>query len=523
MIFKNKFNCKLVLFFLLLSAAVFAQNIEQTYRNPVIGGDVPDPTVIRVGGNYYAAATTSDFAPNYPIFHSTDLINWTRIGAIFNKPPAWIKGDCWAPELSYHDGTYYVYYTARKKENNVSCIGVATSSDISKGFEDKGVLIEWGKEAIDAFVFQDDDGKRYISWKAYGLDNTRPIELLCSEISKDGLSLVGEHFSLTDYKKGWADGGCEGQSLLKHGDYYYLFYSIGGCCDNRCDYRVLVARAKSLKGNWEPFDKNPILQGGGLWKCSGHGTPVQTPDNRYFYLYHAYHAYDFEFVGRQGLLDELRWDEKSGWPYFRYGNIPSEQAEVPFPKSVQKKNNSFYDDFKEIENDRYWVWDMNLPQPVLTKADGILTMTVPESGFSFRGVNPQSGNYTMDASVVVNKESNLKGLCVYGNSDNKLVWGIEAGYLKLYKWEKKNKTELFSQALTVSEIYLRIESVNARTFRFYWSDNRKDWTAYSKSRETIDGNFLPQWGKGVRAGLLVENDQKNNTGKFAFFLINNGN
>lgn len=210
------------------SAAIAAQTPVQTYKNPVIPHDFPDPTVIRVGEDYYAAGTTSDLAPGYPIYHSRDLVNWERIGAIFNDPPAWIKGDCWAPELYYHNGTFFAYYTARKKSDNISCIGVATTKDITKGFEDKGPLIEWGSEAIDAFVFKDDDGKLYITWKAYGLDPSRPIEILASELADDGLTLVGEHFTLTDHDKGWRGNGDEGQVLLKRNGYYHHFYSVGG-------------------------------------------------------------------------------------------------------------------------------------------------------------------------------------------------------------------------------------------------------------------------------------------------------
>lgn len=267
---------------------VFSQTgIENTYHNPVLPGDHPDPTIIRVGENYYAAATTASFAPNYPLYQSRDLINWDRIGSIFNEPPKWTVGDFWAPELYYNNGTYFVYYTARRKSDNVSCIGVATTKDLRKGFEDHGILIDWGKEAIDAFVFRDDDGKLYITWKAYGLGPNRPVEILASELSADGLSLKGEHFTLTDHNKGWIGRGDEGECLVKHGDYYYMLYSIGGCCDNRCTYNVRVSRSRSLRGGWEQYEEKALLEGGENWICSGHGTLVQTPDKRYFYLYHA--------------------------------------------------------------------------------------------------------------------------------------------------------------------------------------------------------------------------------------------
>ncbi len=257
---------KINLLFVVFLFAFFTGTMAQTgmeksvYTNPVIPGDIPDPTVIRVGNMYYAAGTTSDFAPNYPLYESADLVNWKQIGSIFNEQPSWTSDSFWAPELCHHNGTFYVYYTAKRKGDRVSCIGVATTKDLRKGFTDRGIIIEWGNEAIDAFVFQDDDQKRYISWKAYGLTKGRPIEILASELSADGLSLVGEHFSLTRFDQGWKGSGDEGQCLIKHGGTYYMLYSVGGCCDNRCDYRVMVSRSKNLKTGWEQLPE-PILQG----------------------------------------------------------------------------------------------------------------------------------------------------------------------------------------------------------------------------------------------------------------------
>lgn len=511
---------KLLILLFCFSATIAAQTPVQTYKNPVIPHDFPDPSVIRVGEDYYAAGTTSDLAPSYPVYHSRDLVNWERIGAIFNDPPAWIQGDCWAPELFYHNGTFFAYYTARKKSDHISCIGVATTKDITKGFEDKGPLIEWGSEAIDAFVFKDEDGQLYITWKAYGLDPSRPIEILASELADDGLTLVGEHFTLTDHSKGWRGNGDEGQVVLKRNGYYYHFYSVGGCCDNRCDYRIEVARSKSLRGDWEQYAGNPILEGGDLWKCSGHGTIVQSPEGRYFYLYHAYHTYDFEFIGRQGLLDELLWDDEAGWPYFKYGRNPSLQAEVPFANTVQKRETQFYDNFATPEKDKYWLWDMNLPRPVLTKNNGKLTFASEGIGFCFRGVNVQTGNYTMETAVR-NEGCHLKGVCVYGNSTNLFTIGVEEEKVKLYQIEKGNQTELFSRTVDAPEIYLRVESINARFFRFSWSTDQQAWHAFPDGLTALDGIFLPQWGKGVRAGLLIDAKQAGDSGTFSYFLLDN--
>jgi beta-xylosidase len=501
-----------------ISTLCVAQNTKSTYRNPVIAGDFPDPSIIRVGEEYYAIGTSGDYAPAYPIYHSTDLINWERIGAAFDVPPAWVQGDCWAPELFYAEGKYFLYYTARKKADGISCIGVASTADINQGFEDHGIIIEWGKEAIDAFVFKDDDGKQYILWKAYGLDHNRPIEILCSELSEDGLSLCGDSFSLTDPKAGWIGRGDEGACLLKRNGYYYLFYSVGGCCDRDCDYQVFVARAKNLKGKWEQYEKNPLLQGNETWHCPGHGTVVQTPDNRYFFLYHAYHAYDFNFVGRQALLDEICWDDTSGYPYFRLGTTPSAQAETPFVHSIQKRNTGFYDHFRTSENEKYWSSDRLLSQPLTTYSETGLTLAAPDSGFVFRLLSPTTGNFQMETLVMNDESLNFKGLCLYGNPKNHLVWGMEGLYLKLYRFENGVHTELFSHYLNTIETYLRVEAVNAVAFRFAWSENREDWYYYPKAGEAVTANFLPQWGRGVRLGIAVEN-KGDNAGNFKFFLL----
>lgn len=511
---------RLTFFLLFITTSLFAQNVEQTYRNPVIAGDLPDPTVIRVGNDYYAAGTTSEFVPDYPLFHSKDLINWERIGAVFTTPPAWIKGDCWAPELYYNNGTYFVYYTARKKSDNVSCIGVASTTDITKGFTDHGTLIEWGNEAIDAYIFKDDDGKLYISWKAYGLDK-RPIEILASELSADGLSLIGEHFTLTDHTKGWIGRGDEGQCIVKRNGYYYHFYSIGGCCDNRCDYRVHVSRAKSLRGEWEQYEPNAILQGGGAWLCSGHGTLVQTPDNRYFYLYHAYNTNDFEYVGRQALLDELVWNDETGWPYFKYGNTPTTQAPVPFKGTVQQRNIDFNDDFSSAEKDRFWQWDMYSSKPVATKNSNSLNLTNTKEGYSFWGINSQTGNYTMSTKVST-KGSNFKGLTIYGGINKLYAWGISGNEIKLFKLDNDQKTELYSiPAGNSSTIYLKAEAINARLYRFYWSTNDIEWHIFPLNNQHVDISGLPQWGRGLRIGLLVENNGNDNNATFSHFNLTN--
>lgn len=280
-------------------------------RNPVIRTDLADPSVIRIGDTYYAAGTSGNASRPYPMYQSTDLVTWSPRNTVFDRWPDWTCGDFWAPELFVNDGKVLVYYTARQKADRTSCIGVAVADDIDSPFVDMGPLVRTTNEAIDAFVIRV-DGTLYVTWKAYGLEPGRPIELLAQALTPDGLSLAGEPFSLLRDDE---NIGLEGQCIFREGEYYYILYSIRDCCSPRSDYAVSVARSKSFTGPYEKFSGNPILEGNGVdIQSCGHGTLVRTRRNRMFYLCHA-HLLGKVRQGRQPILEELRIG-KDGWPYF---------------------------------------------------------------------------------------------------------------------------------------------------------------------------------------------------------------
>lgn len=490
------------------------------YHNPVIPGDLPDPTIIRVGNTYYAAGTTSDFAPHYPLHESSDLINWKQIGAIFHKTPEWTSDSFWAPELYYHNGTFYAFYAAKRKGDRISCIGVATTKNIYEGFTDQGILIEWGDEAIDAFVFRDDDEKFYIFWKAYGLTPGRPIEILGSELDLEGLSLIGEHFSVTDYDAGWRGHGDEGQSIFKRNGMYYMLYSNGGCCDNRCDYRVLVSRSKDLRSGWEQLP-DPILEGGGQWLCTGHGTLVTTPDNRYFYMYHSYHATDFEYIGRQGMLDEMVWNETSGWPRFKNDTYASEKAEVPFQNTKLQREAVYFEDFSTDKHLKNWQWDINKTRPVMKRTSDGLELSSKNEGLVFTGISPKTGNFVFDAGV--QPETSIQsGICIYGNAKNLLALTVKGNRLVLFSIKNGTEEKLAEHGFTSTDsIKLRLEAENGRYFRFFYSYDNMDWIELKlDGAAQFDGHFLPQWGAAYRTGLIF-NSNDSGSAKFSYVRMEN--
>src|SRR3954466_693619 len=98
---------------LMCGAASLAQTA--TYTNPTVAGDYPDPSIIRVGKDYWATATSSEWSPQFPILHSRDLVNWQVIGSVLSHRPSWAVGNFWAPEITRYNGRYYVYYVGRKR------------------------------------------------------------------------------------------------------------------------------------------------------------------------------------------------------------------------------------------------------------------------------------------------------------------------------------------------------------------------------------------------------------------------
>ncbi|MBE7178397.1 MAG: family 43 glycosylhydrolase [Mucilaginibacter polytrichastri] len=471
------------LFFLATSANAIAQKND----GAVIPGDFADPSIIKSGNTYYAVGTSSEWAPHFPIYRSADLKNWKQAGYVFDKAPEWTSGSFWAPEYYKIGDTFYIYYTARRKSDNVSYIGVATSKYPDHGFKDHGVVIEYGSEAIDAFI-TNVNGQLYVSFKAYGLDK-RPIEILGSKLSADGLKLEGKPFSMLrdDERK-----GMEGQSIIHRDGYYYLFYSAGGCCGAQCSYNVRVARSKNFEGPYEKYSKNPLLFDNPAWTCMGHGSFVPLTGNRYAYLHHAYNRSSTVFTGRQGLLSELTWPVKGGWPVFKA------QAIKGGPVA------DIHDDFKAARPDMHWQWDFRHAKPVVKQANGVLHLSGERIGENPAGVvlttRPVSGHFAM-STTVVNANKALKGLSFYGDAGAALGLGLRGD--SVIAWQVKDKEfRIVSAAkiLPAKSVQLKLVSDGAKGCRAYYRQDKEQWKELGG---TLATEHLPQWDRSPRMGLHV--------------------
>ena len=501
----------------LATCSVMAQK-QSFFTNPVIHGDMADPSIIRVGETYYATGTSSEWAPHYPIFSSKDLVNWTQEGHVFEEKPAWIKNSFWAPEWFVHQGKTYVYYTARKVKDNISCIGVAVADSPVGPFKDYGPVVEFGKEAIDAFILED-KGNLYISWKAYGLDN-RPIELLACKLSKDGLRMEGEPFSLLRDDE---HQGLEGQHWFKQGDYYYIIYSIRSCCGPGSDYAVSVARSKKLQGPYEKYVGNPILEGSDEILSIGHGTLTTTPEGKTYYLAHAYLPETGFYQGRQPFLLEMKMGGDQ-WPSFVTGKYARITQPTPALGIVQEPVADFYDSFAGKQICPEWTWNFPFADVEASLQNGQLMLGgSPKEGVK-TGVayclRPTGSDYTLETAFT-NQAKHWQGITLYGDSENLVTWGISKNHLAI-KLVKNGKEEILSEGLFIApNLHLRMTVSDGCYCTFYWSKDGKTWNpAYMNGLSRLNLQALVRWDRIARPGLYHEGTD-GQTSAFAYCSLRN--
>ena len=332
---------------LLLAFVAFQVTAQKKYSNPVYGSDFPDPTVQRaLDGTFYAYATGCKCKS------STDLVNWTNVSGVISRP-TWndsIHADgtkdsysLWAADVNYVDGKYVCYYASALWGNGSRTgIGVATGDTPTK-FTDRGKLFrstEIGvKNSIDPCYVEEFD-KKYLIWGSFN-------DICIVELTDDALAV--KNFSPINNPQpngSWrrhsgvtklAGGAFEGAMIYKRGKYYYLFCSVGSCCEGaNSTYRTVVGRSTKLtgpyvnKGGGQMISDNytTIISGNARWKGPGHNSEIITDDDGQTWL--LYHSYDTlnNCNGRLMLLDKITWD-RNDWPVINDGHPSSSEMDAP--------------------------------------------------------------------------------------------------------------------------------------------------------------------------------------------------
>ncbi len=287
---------------------------------------IHDPVIIKAEDAYYVFCTGSGIF----IRKSTDMLDWERPfpPVVFAKVPAWalekIPGatNIWAPDISFYNGKYHLYYSVSTFGSNHSVIGLATNTTLdakADGYKwvDEGLVLEslsGTYNCIDPNLILDADG---VPWLAFGSFWTglkmRRLDYETGKPSDEDTTLYELAERFVNSKS------IEAPFIIRKGAYYYLFASFDFCCRGvDSTYYVAVGRSENVTGPYVDRDGVAMLRGGGTqvtfpterWRGPGHNGILQEGDRDYI----IYHSYDAEAQGTPTLrIDELVWDE-DGWP-----------------------------------------------------------------------------------------------------------------------------------------------------------------------------------------------------------------
>ena len=331
----------LVTLLLLLLAGCVGRPAPQSYANPVLDADFPDPSVIRAAdGLHYAYATQGgDPVRNIQVARSADLVRWQVVGDALPVKPAWARQtqDFWAPDVIHAGNRYFLYYSAKPDaaltdSKKGLCLGVATSDRPEGPFTDSGAPLHCGAgfENIDPHAFDDPaTGKRLLYWgSGFG-----PIRV--RELAADRLRFLpgSREVALVDVVR-TEDAGeyrrlVEGAWIVQRGGFTYLFFSGDNCCGPKAHYAVMVARSRSATGPFEVRERPLylVLEGNAAWIAPGHNSVISDAAGQDWIFYHGVDARrprskpsDEVNTRRVMLLDRLVW--RDGWPEIA-GKSPS--------------------------------------------------------------------------------------------------------------------------------------------------------------------------------------------------------
>lgn len=473
--------------------------------NPVLPGDSPNPSVAKIGDTYYASATSNEWSPLFPIYQSDDLNNWELLSYVFpGGAPDWAHQNFFAPELSYDEKQkkLYVYYTGRDKSTGKITIAVASADTPEGPFTDHGpLMISENIETIDAFEIRDRDNKLYLIWKEV-YSPGQPSIIYAQPISEDRKKVYGEKQELIRNDQEWEGEIVEGPCIFLRDDYFYLLYSGGNCCDITCDYEIGVARSKNLLGSWEKYEANPIMTDNETWKCPGTGDVIEQ-GNDYYLLFHSYKTVGGDYVGREGLLEELYWTDDD-WPYF----------ERTTEMTLENNRIDYFDDFsKALEP--YWQWRATQKLSYATGENGLMLAASAENDLlgSLLAQPVKSMNFEVTATIDLSMSGpDVKGgILLIGATNNGFGapmagLGITAGHDLIEVWitsgQEKNVYEAVPADRYGDLVKLRMRVKNGDLLQFSVSDGSR-WNIIADS---VDASGYVPWGMGFRWGLVSKGE-----------------
>ena len=503
------------------------------YTNPIMAGFYPDPSITRVGDDFYMVHSTFCYFPGIPVFHSTDLVNWTQIGSVIDRPGMLefegrgLSRGVFAPAIEHHDGVFYVINTC------VDCGGnfVVTATDPAGPWSDPVWLPE--VDGIDPSIFFDDNGEAWV------LNNGGPIgapkydghrAIWIQRFDEEKLETFGPRKLIVD---GGADPSTkpiwiEGPHIFKKDGRYYLIAAEGG---TSTWHSQVVFRGNAPDGPWEPYKDNPILTQRRLdadrpdpITSAGHADFVRLDDGSWWSVFLATRPYEGNYynTGRETFLLPVAWND--GWPRLTGAGevIPyvHERPALPSgetPAVPTSGNFSVRDEFEDDELASYWTF-VRAPRRGWHQAgDGELVIesrsaSIGELGQpSFVGRRQQHMNATFETAMryAPERAGDRAGLVALQNDLFYYFFGLTQrdGVTAIELARRSGSDDPVAGQVLVSKVIdtgreavrLRI-SARGGLYDFEYAVGDGSWTTLA---EDVDGKVLSTQTAGGFVGSLV--------------------
>ena len=499
-----------------VDSALFYQTV-QTYVNPALPGDHPDPTLLKVGDDFYHCGSSFHFNPYLPIYHSKDLVHWEVISRVLPAAGAGFVTDrpsngIWQGAITYFYGSYWIYFSA-----NGQWFSKASSP---KGPWSTPVKVntnpETGNLGYDNSIFVDDDGKPYMVIK-----NGQKVNRL-QELGKDG-QLTGKVMNMdwinAKLQYSWAEGPVMSK---RNGIYYY--YPAGDVSGGQYAIKGSALTADSSK--WERLGNffKPITDAKVGFRRPNHiAAPVQIADGTWWTIGQSYEKYDsddWSGLGRQTGLYQVTWDGDRPW-----GAAPTTQPVVKpnLPKSGIA--------WRSVKTDYFETPTLDLAWHFLTKKASTKYSLTAKKGWVRLNADTSTAHlvqketdhfYTAVTKVDLDATDAASKAGIYLTSGNqrvtvKLYTGFDNGKKIVFQMDTATR----SAANTIGNtVWLKLERSQHRLTAFYSPDGKK-WTSLGAPISAINlDKGQPNYNSwvGTSVGLFAENK----TADFDLFICKDG-
>ena len=483
-----------------------------TFSNPIIPGFSPDPSIVRVGDDFWLINSSFEYFPGIPIYHSKDLVRWELVNHALTRPSqadlATLKSSdgIHASTIRYHDDIFYIITTNNIDGNMVNFV---VTADDPRGEWSEARVLE-GAPGIDPSLFFDDDGRAWYVGNRIPPDPEFPgqAEIWLQEVDIDDMRLVGDRHYLW---RGCCGGvWAEGPHIYKRDGWYYLMISEGG---TSFDHAMAIAISSDITGPYSSNARNPVLTHRHLsydYPISGvgHADLVELEDGRWYAVALGWRLIDGKYgvLGRETFLVPVTWEQepyawkedKLTWPVFSpvSGKVELEYP-TPLGNVAQQFDYAFRDDFDDANLSAEWNFRRTPVEAAIALDDTtgelqlrLLPASIGERAqYAFTGIRQRHFEFEASTSMTLEVDDPIAeaGMALIQNDRSALLFTLSGGgELRLVHNRNGDVSPLAKVNYEGQSIHLKVTG-DYLDLGFYYSADGTNWQTLVSG---VDGSVL---------------------------------